>query len=185
VVNFVGGGRKGRDFREILGGRVGGGYPFFGQGERRNSVKLFKIVSFDPFFILVGPKNTQKSLKLPSWAYFGLFFYLLLAFFAIFSFFRAFFFLLFKASDERGRWDPSFLEEIGVAPPPSILTHFELCSSSSISATHPMKKLNTFWECIVDKQEDGKPFGDGCFDASKSTWERMQGRDDYFDVQNL
>jgi hypothetical protein len=38
-VKKVKGGRKGRDVREILGERVGGGYPFFGQGERRNGVK--------------------------------------------------------------------------------------------------------------------------------------------------
>jgi hypothetical protein len=36
--NYVPSERKGRDFREILGETVGG-YPFFGQGERRNGVK--------------------------------------------------------------------------------------------------------------------------------------------------
>jgi hypothetical protein len=54
-----GGGRGGGGVKKVRRGeRVGvfgkflvkgWGYPFFGQGERKNGVKLYKMVSFDPF----------------------------------------------------------------------------------------------------------------------------------------
>jgi hypothetical protein len=54
-----GGGQNGRDFWEIFGERVRRGYPFLEQGKRKNCVKLYKIVSFDPFWDLQGRKTLK------------------------------------------------------------------------------------------------------------------------------
>jgi hypothetical protein len=74
-------GRKGRDFPEILGERVGcGGTHFMGQGERKNGVKRYKIMCFDPLIKLiglVGQKKTKKLFKRPSLSLIDLFYFVL------------------------------------------------------------------------------------------------------------
>jgi hypothetical protein len=71
------------------GGERVGGYPFFGQGERRNGVKWYKIVSFYPFLYLYGIKTLKSRSNYPLGPIYGCF-YLLLAFLAICSLFWTF-----------------------------------------------------------------------------------------------
>jgi hypothetical protein len=73
----------------------GWGYPFLGRKEERNSVKIIKTVSFDPFL----DKQGRKPLKNRSNDPFGPIYikvYLLFAFFAIFALFRTFLVISFS-----------------------------------------------------------------------------------------
>jgi hypothetical protein len=68
----VGGRRKGRDFREIIGERVGGDQ--FLAREREEIVKKdIKLCLFDPFLYLEDLKTLKIRSNDNSWAYFWLF----------------------------------------------------------------------------------------------------------------
>jgi hypothetical protein len=106
-----------------VGGTRGGGYPFLGQGERRNGVKLNTNVFFTTFLT-----RMSKKFKRPIWAYFWHFVPTFCVFRNLFFLFLRFLeiFLLYKASDKRV--GALFLGRMGGSPPPLlILTCGELC----------------------------------------------------------
>jgi hypothetical protein len=113
-----------------------GGYPFFGQGERRKDVKWCLLTPFCTCRALKHSKIAQTTLLglvLALFTYFWRFSQFL-------PFFGHFFcFLLNKASDERVGGGPSFLDKRGVAPPPSMPTHFNYGRDPPTHCTTPLK----------------------------------------------